>query len=122
MAVPELYKTAWVDCPNCVIGKGCKVYPDRPESCRDFMCGWLMAPYMGEELKPERCHVVFSMPYDDHTIVANCDPRAPDAWRAPHVIEMLHLLARAFAQRIVLVQVEQRYWRILEDKIVPITS
>ena len=46
----------------------------------------------------------------------------PDAWRAPHVIEMLHFLARAFAQRIVLVQVEQRYWRILEDKIVPITS
>ena len=122
MAVPELYKTAWVDCPNCAIGKGCKVYPDRPESCRDFMCGWLMAPYMGEELKPERCHVVLSMPYDDHTIVANCDPRTPDAWRAPHVIEMLHLLARAFAQRIVLVQVEQRYWRILEDRIVPITS
>lgn len=122
MAVPELYKTAWVDCPNCAIGKGCKVYPDRPESCRDFMCAWLMAPYMGEELKPERCHVVFSMPYDDHTIVANCDPRAPDAWRKPYVMEMLHFLARAFPQRIVLVQVEQRYWRILEDRIVPITS
>jgi hypothetical protein len=122
MAVPELYKTAWVDCPNCAIGTGCKVYPDRPESCRDFNCGWLMAPYMGEELKPERCHVVFCLPYDAHTIVANCDPRTPDAWRTPHVTEMLHFLARVFPQRIVLVQVESRYWRILEDRIVPITS
>jgi hypothetical protein len=122
MAVPELYKTAWVDCPNCAIGTGCKVYPDRPESCRDFNCGWLMAPYMGEELKPERCHVVFCLPYDADTIVANCDPRAPDAWRTPHVMEMLHFLARVFPQRIVLVQVESRYWRILEDRIVPITS
>jgi len=122
MAVPELYKTAWVDCPNCAIGKGCKVYPDRPESCRDFNCGWLLAPYMGEELKPERCHVVFCQPYEHtDTIVANCDPRAPDAWRTPQVMEMLHFLARV-SQRIVLVQVENRCWRILEDRIVPITS
>jgi hypothetical protein len=121
MAVPELYKNAWVDCPNCAIGKGCKIYPDRPQPCREFMCGWLMAPYMGEELKPERCHVVFFQP-DADTIVANCDPRAPNAWRAPHVMEMLHVLARTFAQRIVLVRVENRYWRILEDTVVPITS
>jgi hypothetical protein len=80
-----------------------------------------MAPYMGEELKPERCHVVFFQP-DADTIVANCDPRAPNAWRAPHVLEMLHALARTFAQRIVLVRVENRYWRILEDAVVPITS
>jgi uncharacterized protein len=121
MAVPELYKNAWVDCPNCAIGKGCKIYPDRPQPCREFMCGWLLAPYMGEELKPERCHVVFFQP-DADTIVANCDPRAPNAWRAPHVMEMLHVLARTFAQRIVLVRVENRYWRILEDTVVPITS
>jgi hypothetical protein len=80
-----------------------------------FQCGWLLAPYMCEELKPERCHVVFCQPYDNtDTIVVNCDPRAPDAWRTPHVMEMLYPLARVFPQRIVLVQVENRYWRILE--------
>ena len=37
-------------------------------------------------------------------------------------MEMLHFLARVFPQRIVLVQVDNRYWRILEDGIAPITS
>jgi hypothetical protein len=80
-----------------------------------------MASYMGPDLKPEDCHVVFIQP-DRHTIVANCDPDRPDAWRAPNVIDILHLLAKNFADRIVLVRVENRYWRIMEDTILPITS
>jgi hypothetical protein len=35
---------------------------------------------------------------------------------------MLHLLARNFADRIVLVRVENRFWRIMQDAVVPITS
>jgi hypothetical protein len=76
---------------------------------------------MGPELKPEKCHVVFIQP-DRHTIVANCDPDRPQAWRAPAVLEMLHWLAKSFADRIVLVRVENRFWRIMEDSIMPITS
>ena len=59
MAVPELYKPAWTGCTNCAAGLGCKVYADRPQSCRDFVCGWLLAPYMGPDLRPDKCHVVF---------------------------------------------------------------
>jgi hypothetical protein len=121
MAVAELYKPAWVACTNCAVGTGCRIYPDRPQSCRDFHCGWLLAPYMGPELKPEKCHVVFAQP-DPHTIVANCDPDWPQAWRAPAVLAMLHGLAKSFADRIVLVRVENRFWRIMEDAILPITS
>ena len=121
MAVPELYKPARSACTHCAIGAGCKIYPDRPQSCRDFLCGWLMAPYMGPELKPEICHVVFIQP-DRHTIVANCDPDQPQAWRAPPVLDMLHWLAKSFADRVVLVRVENRFWRIMEDSILPITS
>jgi hypothetical protein len=121
MAVPELYKPAWTACSNCIAGAGCKIYPDRPQSCRDFVCGWLMAPYLGPELRPDLCHVVLFQP-DAHTIVASCDPQWPDAWRAPQVMPTLHQIARSFADRVVLVRVENRFWRILEDKVVPITS
>jgi hypothetical protein len=121
MSVPELYKPAWSPCPNCAAGVGCKVYPDRPQSCRDFLCGWLQAPYLGPDLKPDKCHVVLFQP-DRHTIVASCDPDWPDAWRAPAVIATLHQLARNFADRVVLVRVENRFWRIMADSIVPITS
>jgi hypothetical protein len=38
------------------------------------------------------------------------------------VIDILHLLARNMPDRVVLVRVENRFWRILEDAILPITS
>jgi uncharacterized protein len=123
MAVPELYKPAWVACSQCTEGVGCNIYTDRPQSCRDFICVWLNAPaaVMGPDLKPDKCHVVFYQP-DDHTIGANCDPLRPDAWRAPNVIDALHRLARIFPDQTVLVWVENRFWRIFEDTIVPTTS
>ena len=55
-------------------------------------------------------------------MVANCDPDHPDAWRAPAVIEILHSIGVAFAERVVLVRVENRFWRITADAVVPITS
>ncbi|HLH96482.1 MAG TPA: hypothetical protein VKW08_15305 [Xanthobacteraceae bacterium] len=121
VAVPELYKGADTPCPQCNVGVGCTIYPQRPQSCRDFGCGWLSAAYMGPELRPDRCHVVFMQP-DRDTILACCDVATPEAWRAPPVLAMLHLLAKNFADRIVLVRVENRMWRVLEDKILPITS
>jgi hypothetical protein len=121
MAVNELKKPAWTACTHCAAGVGCKIYPQRPQSCRDFNCGWLMAPYMGPELKPDKCHIIFFQP-DAHTMVANCDPAWPDAWRAPHVTAFLHFLAKAFARRVVLVRVENRFWRIFEDRVMQITS
>ena len=54
--------------------------------------------------------------------MANCDPDQPEAWRAPAVMDLLHQLAMNFADRIVLVRVENRFWRILEDSVLPITS
>jgi hypothetical protein len=121
MAVPELYKPAWIYCGSCAKGVGCKIYPDRPQTCRDFMCGWLMAPYMGPELRPDRCHVMLYQP-DADTIVALGDPDRPEAWRAPNVLELLHFLAEVFKDRAVLVRVENRYWRITETSIISITS
>jgi hypothetical protein len=35
---------------------------------------------------------------------------------------MLHWLAKHFADLVVLVRVENRFWRIMEDSILPITS
>jgi hypothetical protein len=121
VAVPELYKNAGTPCPQCNVGSGCTIYAERPQSCRDFDCGWLSADYMGPELRPDRCHVVLLLP-DRDTILACCDAEVPEAWRAPAVIGMLHLLARNFADRIVLVKVANRMWRVLEDAILPITS
>jgi hypothetical protein len=122
MGIAEIKKPAWEECPNIAPGIGCKIYSERPQSCRRFICGWLLDPDMGPELKPENCHVVFYQRSEQH-IVASCDANYPDAWRKPHVIEFLHRLAKANApRRKVIVTEKGRTWFVTEDAIVPVDT
>ena len=119
MGIPELKKRAWEPCSHIAAGIGCKIYSERPPSCRAFICGWLLDPYMGPDLKPENCHVVFYQRGDQH-IVGTCDADFPDAWRKPNVIEFLHRLAKANAPRRKVILMEKgRTWFITENAIVP---
>jgi len=40
--VYELSKDAGIWCPHCEIGKGCKIYSERPTACQEFKCAWLI--------------------------------------------------------------------------------
>src|ERR1700730_5992563 len=79
MGVPELEKKPWSKCVHVGAGVGCTIYSERPPSCRNFACGWLMDPHMGPDLKPENCHVVLFQ-RDGQNVFASCDPDYPDAW------------------------------------------
>jgi hypothetical protein len=119
MGIPELKKRAWDECSHVAAGIGCKIYSERPNSCRQFICGWLLDPYMGEDLKPENCHVVFYQRGEQH-IVGTCDAVYPDAWRAPNVIAFMQRLAKANAPRRKVILMEKgRTWFITENAIVP---
>ena len=119
MGIPELKKRAWEECSHVAAGVGCKIYSERPRSCRSFICGWLLDPDMGPDLKPENCHVVFYQ-RGEHHIVGTCDADYPDAWRAPNIIEFLHRLAKANAPRRKVILMEKgRTWFVTEDAIVP---
>ncbi len=63
LGVPELGKATYRDCEH-LCGTGCKIYPDRPASCRTFACQWLrgMLEVDGSidlELRPDVCGVMF---------------------------------------------------------------
>ena len=119
MAVAEIKKKAWVECPHAAAGLGCKIYSDRPSGCRKFICGWLLDPQMGPDLKPENCHVVFYQ-INGQNIVATCDANYPDAWRKPNVIEFLHRLAATCGpnRRVILMERGQT-WFVTENAVVP---
>jgi hypothetical protein len=123
IAVDELQKPGGVYCSHCTLGGGCTIYPDRPKSCRTFMCGWLVHPLMGPELKPDKCHVVLMDLPEFRVLVAGCDPDQPDAWRAPDVINFLRSLAMRIAPgwRVV-AAVEKRTWLITERAILSDTG
>lgn len=53
--VPELNKTANIQCSNC--NDGCTIYNERPNSCRGYRCEWLNG-HLDEEMRPDISHVV----------------------------------------------------------------
>lgn len=48
----EKHAAKW--CQHCNIGKGCKIYNERPEECAGFKCQWLM----GYGLDSERPDII----------------------------------------------------------------
>lgn len=52
-------------CPDCLIGKGCNIYADRPSGCAEFRCQWLMG-YGGDNERPDKVRIVL----DYHTMEA----------------------------------------------------
>lgn len=55
--VPELGKKEGQTCVH-LTDKGCGIYEDRPQSCKDFICGFLAFEFFKPRLRPDRCGFV----------------------------------------------------------------
>lgn len=54
--VAEFDKKAGTPCPK-LCGSGCSIYPDRPTSCQEFVCAWLLGE-LGINDKPSKTKMV----------------------------------------------------------------
>ena len=79
MAIEQLAKPASTWCPHCKPGRGCRIYPDRPEECGAFSCVWLVNELLEEHWKPSRSKLVLTT--SDDGLEVRCDPGFPDAGR-----------------------------------------
>lgn len=79
MAIEQLAKPASAWCPHCKPGRGCRIYPDRPDECRAFNCLWLVNDRLAEHWRPSKSRLVLTTPEDG--IEVRCDPGFSDAWR-----------------------------------------
>ncbi|MBR0777954.1 hypothetical protein JQ625_24245 [Bradyrhizobium diazoefficiens] len=79
MAIEALAKPANAWCPHCGPGRGCAIYPARPDECKSFACLWLVNDLLDERWKPSRAKLVLTTSEDG--IEIRCDPGFPDAWR-----------------------------------------
>jgi hypothetical protein len=61
------------ECAQCVPGEGCSIFTAADERCRSFACMYRQMPHCGEELRPDRCGVVFEK-LSGHTIYGTIDP------------------------------------------------
>lgn len=89
MGVDELQKPPSVWCPHCAIGRGCKIYDDRPDSCRKFRCLWLNDTRLPDAMRPDKTKVVFHVESDKGRVKANIDPDRPDAWKRGLVWDLI---------------------------------
>lgn len=59
-------------CKECIPNVGCKIYIDRPESCRIFQCVWSQMKKVHIDLRPDHCGVMFEK-VNDVLIVGSID-------------------------------------------------
>lgn len=66
----ELGKPVNTWCQHCAIGKGCNIYKDRPQGCKDFECLWLKNPAIPYEFRPDKIGVIFEPLISSRTCLA----------------------------------------------------
>ena len=78
LGVPEIDKPGISECPHCMSGISCGIYQDRPRTCRDYSCLWLVHPNIDDAWYPPAAHMVLDMV--DDIIRVTLDPACPDRW------------------------------------------
>lgn len=83
--VAELDKRSFTRCarlqPAAATSPGCRIYGARPESCRRWSCQWLTEGW-DEDLRPERCGVIFD-PIADLVWINGAELPVVQAWVMP---------------------------------------
>jgi len=106
LRIPELEKPKDQWCPNFMAGTGCGIYPDRPSSCRDFVCRWLVDETMGPEWKPSLCKLVLDT--KPGFLIVHADPAVSKPWRLEPYYSVLKRLAAQGLPRNTLVMAMER--------------
>ena len=111
--VAELNKSIDTWCQHARPGKGgCSIYPDRPTSCRGFICGWLSDELkVGDEWFPAHCKTIISRAAEQGFLII-VDPAHPTAWRREPYYGQLLALAQ---QSLVKIRVGRRFIRLNAD-------
>lgn len=80
LEVKEISKLQGKWCSHCALGRGCKIYDDRPKACDDFNCLWLQG-FGTDDMRPDKSKVVMTVTTDSKNLVLHVDPSRPDAFR-----------------------------------------
>lgn len=107
LGVAEIKKPPNVWCQHSATKKGCQIYNDRPSSCKEFSCVWLLSPdKMGDHLRPDKTHVVlasFDRP-GATGLSAYVDPGYPSAYREGQIGELINTVAKKTTVLVILGQ------------------
>ena len=46
-------------CTYCSLSERCSIYSTRSEECRTYQCMWSQMDHVGNELRPDKCNIIF---------------------------------------------------------------
>ncbi len=99
-AIPEIGKAPGAWCEHCEKGLGCRIYDRRPEPCQGFHCLWKVMPDFPEELRPDKCKVIWTMSEDGDVAIATTEyPRALQTRRQKALVRNFRCLGIAVVIR-----------------------
>lgn len=81
-------------CPHCTPGKKsgcCNIHSDRPNMCLGYDCFW-RAEEWPDDLRPDRCKVIFESLPSVETILISVEPTRPDAWKKKRILAVIKKL------------------------------
>ncbi|MFO7854597.1 MAG: hypothetical protein R6V44_05165 [Paracoccaceae bacterium] len=118
LEVEALEKPAARWCAHCAGKRACAIYPDRPQECRDFHCGWLTTEALDERWFPAKARLFLASEHDGMRLTCVVDPARPDAWRKDPYYGLLKGAAKQAARfdGQVCVKVGRRWWVVLPDE------
>jgi hypothetical protein len=61
---PGLRKVQGYRCPNAQPDNSCRIYADRPHTCRTFFCGWRRLKWIKASLRPDTSGVLVGLHYE----------------------------------------------------------
>jgi len=91
LPIPELQKPESILCGFCKINKGCSVYKNRPNSCKEFNCVYIQDEDVDLELRPDNSKVMFEKVTDTLYLALEL-PRDIGSWRETKVLDFIEQL------------------------------
>jgi len=92
LEIPEMNSPVNEFCKNCT-DSGCSIYKERPIACSSFNCLWIEQEQIPESLRPDKCHVMFELPYMCSVYIGY--ETKVDAHKEPNVLAMIQKINEA---------------------------
>lgn len=85
-------------CAHCGVGKGCAIYAERPDECRDFNCLYVINETLGEHWFPARSKMIVCSNPAVGRLEVHVDDGRVNAWRSEPFYSEIKEWSRAAAQ------------------------
>ena len=96
LPIKELGKPHDQWCQHCDVGRGCRIYDQRPSVCRGFYCDYRTQALVGEHWFPARSKMVLFSEPDGNRLAIYVDSSRSNAWREqPYYGEIKQWATRA---------------------------